>query len=141
MNPTSGLTVVAAAGSPTCVYPMTHCTVEAQSGEFDQYNDQFFNPYQLTFSDGAHIAYTEQDFDGDPNFFDTHQTEITMVTELLIQKMIIQTTPQDGRDCDDGQYGQLTCIDAHRSFSIGTLGPDRVPARNIPTIHRSNFLP
>ena len=137
VNLTSGLTVIAAATSSdsTCALlsdDSLHCC-GAQSGEFDNTTDPLLNPYQLTFSDGDHIAYTEQDFDGDGvrNFFDTHQTGDNDGDGLLIQKTIIQTTPQDGQivtrvNMVDWYVLMRPPVIQHRVSPY----PDRVPARN-----------
>ena len=95
----------------------------------------FSNLYQLTFSDGAHIAYTEQDFDVDGvrTFFDTHQTGDNDGDGTVDSEDDYPNNPARWADCDDGHCGRLACIDASAGHSASgiTLVPDRVPARNI----------
>ena len=123
VNLSSGLTVIAAAtgSDSTCALlsdDSLHCW-GAQSGEFDNTNESLLNPYQLTFTDGAHIAYTEQDFDGDGirNFFDTHQTGDDDGDGTLDNDDDYPNNPARWTDCDEGQYGRLTCLDAAAGHS------------------------
>ena len=127
VNLTSGLTVIAAATSSdsTCALlsdDSLHCW-GAQSGEFDNTTDPLLNPYQLTFSDGDHIAYTEQDFDGDGvrNFFDTHQTGDNDGDGTVDSEDDYPNNPARWADCDEGQYGRLACIDASAGNSASGI--------------------
>ena len=123
VNLSSGLTVIAAAtgSDSTCALlsdDSLHCW-GSQSGEFDNTTDSILNPYQLIFADGAHVAYTEQDFDGDGirNFFDTHQTGDDDGDGVVDTDDEYPNNPARWSDCDEGQYGRLTCIDAAAGHS------------------------
>jgi hypothetical protein len=123
VNLTSGLTVLAAATGQdsTCALlsdDSLHCW-GAQSGEFDNTTNSLLNPHQLTFTDGANVAYTEQDFDGDGirNLFDTHQTGDSDGDGTLDTDDDYPTNPARWTDCADGQFGRLTCVDASPGYS------------------------
>ncbi len=80
VNLTSGLTVLSATtGSDSTCALLSDDSLRcwgAQSGEFDSTTDPKLNPYEMDFDAGAHVAYSDQDIDGDGtrNIFDTHQT-------------------------------------------------------------------
>jgi hypothetical protein len=123
VNLTSGLTVLAAAtGSDSTCALLSDDSLQcwgAQSGEFDNTSNSLLNPHQLTFTDGAHVAYTEQDFDGDGirNLFDKHQTGDSDGDGTLDTDDDYPTNPARWSDCADGQFGRLTCVDASPGYS------------------------
>lgn len=128
VNITSGLTVIAAAtGSDSTCALLSDDSLRcwgAQSGEFDNTTNSLLNPYQLTFADGAHVAYTEQDIDGDGirNLFDTHQTGDSDGDGTLDTDDDYPANPARWTDCADGQYGRLTCIDSSPGYSASDSG-------------------
>ena len=107
----------------------------AQSGEFDNTTNSHLNPHQLTFTDAAHVAYTEQDFDGDGirNLFDTHQTGDNDGDGTLDTDDDYPTNPARWTDCADGQFGRLTCVDASPGYSASDsrFNPNRDANREL----------
>ena len=123
VNLSAGLTVLAAATSAdaTCALlsdDSLRCW-GAQSGEFDNTSDLKLNPFELTFSEGAHVAYTDQDMDGDGtrNIFDTHQTGDSDGDGVVDVDDDYPANSARWTDCPAGQYGRLTCADADSGHS------------------------
>ena len=123
VNLSAGLSVLAAATSTdsTCALlsdDSLRCW-GAQSGEFDNTSDSMLNPYELSFTDGAHVAFTDQDMDGDGtrNIFDTHQTGDDDGDGVIDTADDYPNNPARWTDCDDGKYGRLICTDADAGHS------------------------
>ncbi len=128
VNFSAGLTVISAATGPhsTCVL-MSDDSLQcwgAQSGEFDNTTKSKINPYQLLFTDGTNVAYSDQDLDGDGirNIFDTHQSGDTDGDGTLDSDDSDPNNPARWLDCSEGKFGRLACNDTDPGhYSTGGL--------------------
>ncbi len=118
VNLGTGLTVISAATGyySTCAILSDYSLKcwGAQSGEYDNTTDSKLIPFELTFNDGDKVAFSDQDFDGDGirNIFDTHQTGDLDGDGVLDSDESYPNNPVRWLDCDEGQYGRLSCVDA-----------------------------
>ena len=110
----------------------------AQSGEFDGSTDDLLLPHTMNFSQGASIAFSEQDFDGDGiwNSLDTHMAGDDDGDGVPSPNDPYPNNPARWQNCPEGQWGRLSCSDSpsgHYSFEgdlyysnciIGTYQPD-----------------
>jgi len=128
VNLANGTTVISVTAGPqsTCALlsdDTLHCW-GAQSGEFDNTTESKLNPYQLIFSDGSNVAYSDQDMDGDGirNIFDTHQSGDTDGDGTVDNDDSEPNNPARWIDCPDGQFGRLSCNETDPGhYSTGGL--------------------
>jgi len=117
-----GLSVIAATTGTdsTCAIlsdHSIHCW-GAQSGEFDNTSDSKLSPYELIFSDGNNIAFSDQDIDndGNRNIFDTHQSGDSDGDGVSDSNDDYPNNPARWVECPDGQFGRLQCISTDAGY-------------------------
>ena len=109
-----------------------------QSGEFDGTSDNILLPHTMNFTDGADIAYSDQDMDGDGtrNALDTHMAGDDDGDGVPVPDDPYPSNPARWMNCDPGSWGRLTCTEAepghfaatgdlyHQPCQTGTYQPE-----------------
>ena len=109
-----------------------------QSGEFDGTSDSILLPHTMNFTDGADIAYSDQDMDGDGtvNALDTHMAGDDDGDGVPVPDDPYPSNPARWMNCDPGSWGRLTCTEAelghfavtgdlyHQPCQAGTYQPE-----------------
>jgi len=123
VNLSSGITVIAAAtgSDSTCALlsdDSLRCWGKQDSEWFDNTSDSMLNPYEMTFADGANVAYSDQDIDGDGirNIFDTHQTGDNDGDGVIDTNDDYPNNPVLWVNCPSGQYGRFVCTDTDAGY-------------------------
>ena len=111
----SAISISAGAGS-TCAI-LDNYSLQCwgqQSGEFDGTSDNMLLPHTMNFTDGANIAYSDQDMDGDGtwNALDTHMAGDDDGDGVPVPDDPYPSNPARWMNCDPGSWGRLTCTEA-----------------------------
>ena len=85
-----------------------------QSGELDGTSDDLLVPHWMNFDDGADLAFSDQDHDGDGiwNDLDTHIAGDEDGDGVSVPSDPYPSNPARWLDCEEGQWGRLACQDS-----------------------------